>query len=695
MFASMFKSLLNKSVIDAKKETIAIAVEDETVIITRKDVEDMLTELDEIKDNDDNCSGTKDVTDAIESLSISDYHPEYLNDSASVDNFDDTKSEVSSIGENQLAVTTVEDPDIKKTLNQINSLQCLFTWKIKSKRKKDLILYIRNKYGEYNLNITSTEFTLERFIGNIIIGYELFHNGETELAQMKILEIGTWLEDLDKGVDEFYLSIKSGLQHVMKATFIHMLFATNLTGECKWLLDDIESFVNMDSKSRASVHAIRAAVLIEYGGNPIYLKKACDVAKKACDLDPKTSHWFYIHSLALTAQRKFLLSHTSSPTENEMNTIHQAIILSNGKNALFNYHNMVLYRDTTVGYFHNYKNKNDKSLLKKNLHKNKKIVHMIKTIIDMDPKDPHLVVKCARTLMTLPIMVRDFNLGKQYLTKAFEMAPNDATVLQAIENTVQAYKDVSKRKQQPAKNKTSELGTDIGLIVKKLRNGEDPLCSYTILFKKNLRSGVEQFIKLIEQSEIVSKDVITKHVSAFGSKTFSLPELICNEIRLITNLSGTSSDMLYYFKMLTKIIETYNETVDKVKPKKNRKAKHLQNTGPKIFTQTVKLNKAAKTINTNSKNNKNAPEKAQNKKPQPKANDVNKMKVKMEKVLNSSNGEGVNISNKSKNSPMDSHLEIPPRIQHYTQQLYQNILANTQIINAIESISELIYATIT
>jgi len=60
----------------------------------------------------------------------------------------------------------------------------------------------------------------------------------------------------------------------------------------------------------------------------------------------------------------------------------------------------------------------------------------------MDPKDPHLIVKCAKILMTLPIMVRDFNLGKQYLTKAFEMAPNDGTVLQAIENTVQAYKDI-------------------------------------------------------------------------------------------------------------------------------------------------------------------------------------------------------------------------------------------------------------
>jgi len=74
-----------------------------------------------------------------------------------------------------------------------------------------------------------------RFIGNLIISYELFHNGEPELAQMKILEIGKWLEELDKSTDEFYLSIKIGLQHIMKATFIHMLFATNLTGECKWV----------------------------------------------------------------------------------------------------------------------------------------------------------------------------------------------------------------------------------------------------------------------------------------------------------------------------------------------------------------------------------------------------------------------------------------------------------------------------
>jgi len=74
-----------------------------------------------------------------------------------------------------------------------------------------------------------------RYVGNLIIGYEFFHKNESELGQMKILEIGKWLEELDNGTDEFYLSINIGLQHVMKATFTHMLFATNLTGECQWV----------------------------------------------------------------------------------------------------------------------------------------------------------------------------------------------------------------------------------------------------------------------------------------------------------------------------------------------------------------------------------------------------------------------------------------------------------------------------
>lgn len=136
----------------------------------------------------------------------------------------------------------------------------------------------------------------------------------------------------------------------------------------------------MDPKSRAAVHAVRAVVLNEYGGNPVYLKKAIDCAKKACDLDPNTSYWFYVYSLALTAHRHFLLTRKSKPNENEINSIQQAILLSDGKNTLFNYHRMTLDRDTAIRYYHDNKNLKDKSVYQKNLQDNKILVQMIKYV---------------------------------------------------------------------------------------------------------------------------------------------------------------------------------------------------------------------------------------------------------------------------------------------------------------------------
>lgn len=135
----------------------------------------------------------------------------------------------------------------------------------------------------------------------------------------------------------------------------------------------------MESKPRAAVHAVRAAILKEYGRSTSYLKKASECAKKACDLDPKTSYWFYTYSLVLTAQRHFLLTHKSCPTEDEITAIQEAILLSNGNNTLYNYHRMILDRDTIIYKFHSMKNKN-KSFLDKNLKDNKNIVQMIKYI---------------------------------------------------------------------------------------------------------------------------------------------------------------------------------------------------------------------------------------------------------------------------------------------------------------------------
>lgn len=72
------------------------------------------------------------------------------------------------------------------------------------------------------------------------------------------------------------------------------------------------------------------------------------------------------------------------------------------------------------------------------------IFYNFRTIIGMKPKDPLIIVQCARILMTLPSMVRDLELGKKYLKDAVEMAPYDSTVLNAVKKAIDIYSEMVK-----------------------------------------------------------------------------------------------------------------------------------------------------------------------------------------------------------------------------------------------------------
>lgn len=100
------------------------------------------------------------------------------------------------------------------------------------------------------------------------------------------------------------------------------------------MYDEIVPFDNMDNKSKAAVHAIHAVILIEYSKSINCFKNACKYAKKACELDPETSHWFHIYTLVLIAQRQSALTKNLCTTDNEIHlAIHQAVMFSDGKST--------------------------------------------------------------------------------------------------------------------------------------------------------------------------------------------------------------------------------------------------------------------------------------------------------------------------------------------------------------------------
>lgn len=59
----------------------------------------------------------------------------------------------------------------------------------------------------------------------------------------------------------------------------------------------------------------------------------------------------------------------------------------------------------------------------------------------MEPEDPHLIVRCAKSLLTLPYLNQDnIYLAKQIIVIAVKMGYNDYTVIEAIEESIDVYR---------------------------------------------------------------------------------------------------------------------------------------------------------------------------------------------------------------------------------------------------------------
>jgi len=145
----------------------------------------------------------------------------------------------------------------------------------------------------------------------------------------------------------------------------------------------ITKFNSLNSKSRAAVNALHAAVCLEIGGKS--LQNIVQYAKTACELDPDTVQWKYYLSIAMTAQRQYLSTNISCPTEDEFDYIQQAIILSNEPNPYFNFHRMHLMTNKILYHYYQDNNISKSNKNKNTLEKTKKdflnIIELNKSVI--------------------------------------------------------------------------------------------------------------------------------------------------------------------------------------------------------------------------------------------------------------------------------------------------------------------------
>lgn len=157
MFSSLFESFEKVSNNQNKKKHNG----DKTKKTIQQNVDNMLMILNEIKDESYNNSVENIVTANSKVPLTNEYHLEDLSNGHDLDySFEDNRYYNSSIR----ASLSTEDPSKNDIFYQIKSLQCLFTWKLKSPREQDFVTHIKKKYGSNNLDISIPEFTFVRYL---------------------------------------------------------------------------------------------------------------------------------------------------------------------------------------------------------------------------------------------------------------------------------------------------------------------------------------------------------------------------------------------------------------------------------------------------------------------------------------------------------------------------------------------------
>jgi hypothetical protein len=167
--------------------------------------------------------------------------------------------------EKQLPTGTDDDRSILK--EQLNSLECPFTWKIKSLRLRDTPDITISRINEKVEEIEEDTFQWRKFILMLVLCYEHFCRGETAVswAKQRICEQILDPSEPKGEYESFFNTTKNALFHVLYSCKCYLLLETGVLNEARNVLQKVYKFEEMDNQCKATIWGIRAAVTMEYG----------------------------------------------------------------------------------------------------------------------------------------------------------------------------------------------------------------------------------------------------------------------------------------------------------------------------------------------------------------------------------------------------------------------------------------------
>jgi hypothetical protein len=184
--------------------------------------------------------------------------------------------------EKHLPAGTHDDESLLR--EQLQMLQCPFTWKIQNESTHDTPDAIIQRINEKLEEIEESVFQWREFTCTLVTCYEHFRKGDISASWDKQRRCETILNlSGPKGIYEsFFQATKDALLHVVYSCKCHLFFETGVLNEARETLQTIHKYDEMDNPCKAAIWGIQAAVLMEYGYEGSKVTCAMLILKYSC-----------------------------------------------------------------------------------------------------------------------------------------------------------------------------------------------------------------------------------------------------------------------------------------------------------------------------------------------------------------------------------------------------------------------------
>lgn len=463
------------------------------------------------------------------------------------------------------------------------------------------------------------EFSMKNFICDILTVYELYNGGNLGEANKMLINLSRYLESLyGRCDDNFFISMKKPLQHIVLSCKAHLLkasFSDKLPLQAELysrkvleILLTIPSYSEMTEAEQAGMYGFKGQAFSEYGYSGF--QEALEYAKKAIELAPGQAKWYFLTGKLMGTIRRYT-NWNDYVKEEEIKLLERAVELCEKPSYLVTL--AAAYIDCTKTIHRNLRV--DDAMRKKLHDMNTRAKELFTRCIELNPDCPQLGMLYANGMLKMPKHFVDKDAVERCIKLALQKTPDDLMVHHAagmcaerleydIEKALHHYEIASEYVYGALADfvrlkYTYEKEYDlIGALENMLECSASLPCvhktlsyigSYYMFLKRDLMRALNYYGRIMDEDRDSSAITANKPVFLNMKTPVNMYEILCTEVHLELQKDELSDKE-------KNILKEFLSKLNQIDPRISEKFAHRSSKIQQIVEESVMLTEKYKAV---------------------------------------------------------------------------------------------------